>query len=88
MFPVADDASLGKQVRNFRFIFTSHEARGKNKPKIPKSQRISTPGKRKSLRSKTYHNYIRKTASDVRERDRGAIVSDGQQAIIERIFYK
>ena len=42
LFPVADDSSLGKQVRNFRFIFTDREAIGKNKQKIPKSPRPST----------------------------------------------
>ena len=49
LFPVADDSSLGKQVRNFRFIFTSRFARGKNKQKIPKSPRTNTPGERKGF---------------------------------------
>ena len=34
LFPVAEDPGLGKQVMNFRFIFTDCEARGKNKQKI------------------------------------------------------
>ena len=51
LFPVADDPSLGKQVSHFRFIFT---ARGKNKQKMPKSPRTSTPGERKALRSKAW----------------------------------
>ena len=54
LFPVADDPSLGKQVRHFRFIFTSREAIGKNKQKMPKSPRTSTPGERKALRSKAW----------------------------------
>ena len=49
LFAVVDDPSLGKQVRNFWFIFTSREARGKNKQKMPKSPKTSTPGERKAL---------------------------------------
>ena len=52
LFPIVDDPSLGKQVRHFRFIFTSREARGKNKQKMPKSPRTSTPDERKALWSK------------------------------------
>ena len=53
LFPVSDDdPSLGKQVRHFRFIFTSREARGKNKQKMAKSHRNMSPGERKALLSK------------------------------------
>ena len=45
-------SSRRPQVRHFRFIFISREARGKNKQKMPKSPRTSTPGERKALRSK------------------------------------
>ena len=51
---VAVHPCLGKQVRHFRFIFLSREARGKNKPKMPKSPRTSSPGERKALRSKAW----------------------------------
>ena len=50
--PVATHPCLGKQVRHFRFIFTSREAQVENKQKMPKSPRTSTPGERKALRSK------------------------------------
>ena len=51
--PAADDPSLGKQVRHFRFIFTSREARGKNKQKIRSHLGpVSTPGERKAAKAK------------------------------------
>ena len=48
---IADSVArpLGKQVRHFRFIFTSCFARGKNKQKMLKSPRTSTPGERSEV---------------------------------------
>ena len=34
LFPVADDPSLGKQVRHFRFIFTSREVKISRKSEV------------------------------------------------------
>ena len=42
--PGAAHPCVDKQVRYFRLIFISREMRGKNKQKMPKSPRTSTPG--------------------------------------------